>query len=183
MPDNETALLIMDVQEEIADRYAGGDLLERLGRAAAAARRAGVSVIYVEVEFRPGYPEISRRNRSFSRITESREFINSKVHAAIAPQPGDIEIVKKRVSAFAGSDLELVLRAREIRTLVLSGIATSGVVLSTLRAATDMDFQLIVLEDCCADNDPEVHRLLTEKIFRRQAEVLDVESWERRLFA
>jgi nicotinamidase-related amidase len=92
-----------------------------------------------------------------------------------------VEVTKKRVSAFAGSDLELVLRSRGIRTMVLSGIATSGVVLSTLRAAADLDFDLIVLADGCRDVDPEVHRVLLEKVFRRQSEVIDVETWVRRL--
>jgi nicotinamidase-related amidase len=85
------------------------------------------------------------------------------------------------VSAFAGSDLDVVLRAGEVRSLVLCGIATSGVVLSTVRAAADMDYELTVLADCCADGDPEVHRVLLEKVFPRQAAVLGVADWERRL--
>jgi nicotinamidase-related amidase len=180
-PDNDTALLVMDVQEEIVARYGDHVPLERLSRAIAAARANGLLVIYVKVAFRPGYPEVSRHNRSFSRIAEGGGFLDdaSRVHSAIAPRPGDVEVTKKRVSAFAGSDLDVLLRAREIRTLVLSGIATSGVVLSTLRAAADMDYQLVVLSDCCLDSDQEVHRVLLEKVFPRQAEVLDVESWER----
>ena len=86
-------------------------------------------------------------------------------------------MVKKRVSAFAGSDLAEVLRGGAIDTLVLTGIATSGVVLSTLRQAADLDYRLVVLHDGCADADPEVHRVLTEKVFPRQAEVLDVDDW------
>ena len=54
-------------------------------------------------------------------------------------------------------------------SLVLTGIATSGVVLSTLRQAADLDYGLTVLVDACADADPEVHRVLTEKVFPRQA--------------
>jgi len=90
-------------------------------------------------------------------------------------------VTKLRVSAFAGSDLEVILRSRRIDTLVLSGIATSGVVLSTLRAAADMDYRLVVLSDACVDADPEVHRVLMEKIFPRQAEVLTVDEWARTL--
>lgn len=182
MPDDRTALLIMDVQEEIVARFADGGFLGRLGGAAAAARKAGVLVIYVKVEFRPGYPEISVNNRSFARITEGGGFVGTRVHPAIAPQRGDVEVVKKRVSAFAGSDLDLILRSQGIRTLVLAGIATSGVVLSTLRAAADMDYRLLVLGDCCIDSDPEVHKVLLEKVFPRQAEVLVAAAWERSLF-
>jgi nicotinamidase-related amidase len=86
-------------------------------------------------------------------------------------------VVKRRVSAFTGSDLAVILRARSVRTLVLAGIATSGVVLSTLREAADRDFGLTVLSDACADRDAEVHRVLLEKVFPRQADVVTVDDW------
>jgi nicotinamidase-related amidase len=86
-------------------------------------------------------------------------------------------VTKRRVSAFAGSDLDVVLRALDARHLVLCGLSTSGVVLSTLRAAADQDYALTVLRDACADPDEEVHRVLTEKVFPRQAEVLDAGAW------
>ena len=86
-------------------------------------------------------------------------------------------MTKRRVSAFAGSDLDVVLRAGGIEELVLCGIATSGVVLSTLRQAADLDYRLTVLRDACADADAEVHRVLSEKVFPRQADVVDVADW------
>ena len=86
-------------------------------------------------------------------------------------------MTKRRVSAFAGSDLEVLLRGLGAGTLVLTGIATSGVVLSTLRQAADLDYRLVVLADACLDADPEVHRVLAEKVFPRQAEVLTVAQW------
>ena len=86
--------------------------------------------------------------------------------------PGDFIVTKKRVSAFTGSDLEVLLRAIDVKHLVLSGIATGGVVLSTLREAADKDYKITVLSDCCADIDAEVHRVLTTKIFPRQATVI-----------
>nr|WP_246158554.1 isochorismatase family protein [Catellatospora sichuanensis] len=70
----------------------------------------------------------------------------------------------RRVSAFAGSDLDLLLRAQWIEHLMLTGIATSGVVLSTLRQAADLDYRLTVLADGCHDSDPEVHAVLTTKV-------------------
>ena len=91
--------------------------------------------------------------------------ISSEVHPAVAPRPGDVVVTKRRGSAFAGSDLDVVLRAGRIEALVLSGIATSGVVLSTLRQAADLDFSLTVLSDGCSEADEEVHRLLCEKVF------------------
>jgi len=94
-----------------------------------------------------------------------------------APLPGEVVVMKRRTSAFAGSDLAEVLRGGRIDTLVLTGIATSGVVLSTLRQAADLDYGLVVLADACADGDPEVHRALTTKVFPRQAEVSTVDEW------
>ncbi|MGI8903183.1 MAG: cysteine hydrolase family protein [Solirubrobacteraceae bacterium] len=180
MIPERTALLIMDVQPEIAERVGDSGLTERLARAAAAARAAGVRVIYIKIGFREGYPEISPRNATFSRIAERGGFVegvSSHVHPAVAPQPGDVVVTKRRVSAFAGSDLDVVLRAGGIEALVLGGIATSGVVLSTLRQAADLDFSLTVLSDGCIDADDEVHRVLCEKVFPRQAEVLTVSAW------
>ena len=87
-------------------------------------------------------------------------------------------MIKRRVSAFSGSDLEVLLRAFSAKHLILSGVATSGVVLSTLREAADKDYALTVLSDCCADMDEEVHRVLTTKIFPRQAEVKTVDEWK-----
>ena len=81
-------------------------------------------------------------------------------------------VTKHRVSAFAGTDLDMILRAHGIETLVLAGIATSGVVLSTVRHAADADYRLVVIEDCCADMNTEAHRILMEHVFRRQAAVL-----------
>jgi nicotinamidase-related amidase len=81
------------------------------------------------------------------------------------------------VSAFTGSDLEVVLRARGIQHVVLAGIATSGVVLSTLREAADKDYQITVLSDLCADTDPEVHNVLITKVFPRQADVISSAQW------
>ncbi len=191
MSDNQThsqmALLVMDVQAGIVARFAQtGDFLERLNRAITAARAAQIPVIYVVVAFRPGYPEISPRNKSFSTIKRQQSSLQAamtpmEIHPAIAPQPTDIVVTKRRVSAFSGSDLEVVLRAQGIAHLALCGIATSGVVLSTLREAADKDYELTVLADCCVDSDEEVQRVLLSKVFPRQAEVVTVEAWSERL--
>jgi nicotinamidase-related amidase len=181
------ALLILDVQHGIVERIGSETLLARLIEATSAARKTGVRVIYVVVGFREGYPEINPRNASFARIPETETFIegrpSSAVHESIAPQRGEVVVTKRRVSAFSGSDLELLLRAAGIEALVLAGIATSGVVLSTLRAAADLDFALAVLSDACADADEEVHGVLMRKVFPRQAQVLSVGEWRAALGA
>ena len=181
MPD--TALLVMDVQQAITDRHPDPDYLPRLRSAIDAARSAGIPVVYVVVGFRPGHPEISRRNKTFGALAQRGGFaegdVSAQIHPDVAPLPGDVIVTKKRVSAFTGSDLDLVLRAGDVRHLVLTGIATSGVVLSTLRQAADLDFGLTVLADGCLDADPEVHRVLTEKVFPQQADVRTVEEWAK----
>jgi len=177
-PDR-SALLIMDYQIGIVARVpTGADAaLQRAATLLQAARQAGVPVIYVQVGFRHGYPEVSKRNQSFSTISQTGRFVipddpDAGIHPAVAPSPDDIIVVKKRISAFAGSDLEMILRARDIETLILFGISTSGVVLSTVRQAADMDYRMVVVKDCCLDRDEEVHRVLTEKIFPPYATVL-----------
>jgi nicotinamidase-related amidase len=184
---SHTALLVMDVQARIVARYAQtGDVLERINIAITTARAASIPVIYVVVAFRPGYPEISPKNKSFSAIKQQQSPLHAtttamEIHPAIAPQPTDIVVTKRRVSAFSGSDLEVVLRAQGISHLVLCGIATSGVVLSTLREAADKDYELTVLSECCVDSDEEVQRVLLSKVFPRQAEVLHAEAWRTKL--
>jgi nicotinamidase-related amidase len=177
-----TALLVMDVQQSIVERFAGDDgYLPRLATAVTAARGAGIEAIYVTVGFRAGYPEVSARNKSFAAVAGSGRYIDgdpgARVHPAVAPAPGEVIVTKRRVSAFAGSDLDVVLRANDIDSLVLAGVATSGVVLSTLRQAADLDYRLTVLADGCLDPDPEVHRILLEKVFPRQAEVVRIADW------
>jgi len=176
-----TALLVMDLQRGIVERFGDAGVLERAADAIAAARTNGIPVIYVRVAFRPGYPEVSPTNRRFAALREAGGMAEADdataIHPAVAPEAGEAVVIKRRVSAVAGSDLDVVLRAGGYDALVLCGIATSGVVLSTLRQAADLDYRLTILGDACADADAEVHRVLTEKVFPTQAEVVDVAAW------
>lgn len=175
------ALLLMDLQLGIVENYAKPEFLSGIKQAINAARGAEIPLIWVKVCFRDGYPEVSQRNKSFSTIRETGRFTESDpksaIHPDLGPEPGDVIVTKRRVGAFSGSDLDVILRGLEIDTLVLTGIATSGVVLSTLRLAADLDYRLTVLQDACADADPDVHRVLTEKVFPRQATVQTIADW------
>lgn len=177
------ALLVMDIQAGIIHHLPDTKaLLKNVEQAIATARDNKLPIIYVVVGFRPGMPEVSMNNKAFSASKERfanvdmNEFM--KIEPTISPQSDDITVIKRRVSAFTGSDLELVLRSKGIQHIVLTGISTSGVVLSTLREAADKDYQITVLSDCCADGDEEVHRVLTTKVFPRQADVLTVQEWK-----
>ncbi|KAK5710407.1 hypothetical protein LTS12_027995, partial [Elasticomyces elasticus] len=99
------------------------------------------------------------------------------VPSTVAPSENDVVVTKRRVSAFSGSDLDVILRGIQAENLVLAGVATSGVVLSTLRQAADLDYRLTVLHDLCLDPNPEVHSCLVDKVFPRQAEVVSLDQW------
>jgi nicotinamidase-related amidase len=174
---NRAALLVMDFQKEIVGMIGdkGPPLLDRTAALITEARRAKLEVIYVVIGFRPGYPELDKSGPMYAALAPSGRLIittpGADIAPAVRPAESELVVVKRRVSAFAGSDLELALRAKKIDTLILAGISTSGVVLSTVRQAADADYRIVVVKDCCADGDDEVHRVLTEKVFLRQATV------------
>ena len=180
--NQHTALLVMDVQGAIVKMInEETPFFDSLKKAIKSARSSKMPVIYIVIGFRNGYPEMSPNNKSFNLLKSAGMDLVSeeatKIHQSIAPEKEDIVIVKKRTSAFTGSDLEVVLRSLGIKNIVLTGIATSGVILSTLREAADKDYSITVLSDCCADRDDEVHRVLITKVFPRQAEVILAGDW------
>jgi nicotinamidase-related amidase len=176
------ALLLMDLQNDIVGRFGGtDDYLDRVVAAQERAEVAGLLVVLVRVAFRPGTPEIAVRNKSFGPRRGSDTMIigdaSVEPHARLLRGNGEIVVTKKRISAFAGSDLDVILRGGDVTSVALAGISTSGVVLSTVREAADRDYELTVLEDLCLDGDDEVHRVLTQKVFPRQAEVINSADW------
>ncbi|WAC55609.1 cysteine hydrolase family protein [Gordonia sp. SL306] len=183
MTHSRSVLLAMDFQNGIVDRLSSPDVLAPAGRAVAAARTAGVPVFFVRVAFRAGYPEVAETNQGFAAAkqhagdTMVETGQGTQIHESLAPQAGEPIITKRRISAFTGSDLDVLLRGAGVDTLILSGISTSGVVLSTLRQAADLDYRITVLEDACADTDDTVHRVLMDAVFPRQATVTATDSW------
>lgn len=181
-----TAVLSMDCQAGIVSIYTreGRDaFLARVASVLNHARAAGVTVIHVQVGFRPGLPEVSSRNALFGAVKASEQHQRlfreplGAIPDAIAPQGDEIVINKHRVSAFTGTDLGMILRANEIDTLVLFGIATSGVVLSTLTEASDADYRLVIIGDCCADLDLALHDCLIQRFFPTRGSVLSAEGF------
>ena len=182
MSNNQTALLVMDMQTVMLTMLPdSATVISKVAQAIDHAREQEIPVIYVVVGFRQGAPEISPNNKGFMAGKQLfanihfQEFIS--LHPDLAPADNECVVVKRRVSAFAGSDLEVLLRSLNIQHIVLTGIATSGVVLSTLREAADKDYRITVLRDGCADREEDVHQFLNTKIFPRQAEVLSVAEW------
>lgn len=143
-------------------------------------RGRGGLIGYVRVAFEDAdLAAIPPTSRMGERVrTSPQAFHNDSpttaVHERVAPQDGDIIVRKTRVGAFSTTDLDQQLRERGIDTLILAGVSTSGVVLSTVRDASDRDYRVLVLSDATADPDAEVHDFLTQRIFPRQADVISV---------
>jgi nicotinamidase-related amidase len=177
---HRVAVVSMDLQSAIVSVYAKdqSEFLPRVAGVLQEARSRGVRVIHVQVGFRPGLPEVNPHNKLFGALKSSVQWQQmfqgaaGAIHADVAPQGEEVVITKHRVNAFRGTDLEMILRANQIDTLLLLGIATSGVVLSTLLDASDSDYRLIVVKDCCLDQDSELHACLVEKLFPRRAEMI-----------
>jgi nicotinamidase-related amidase len=186
MDPAHTAVLSMDCQAGIVSIYTreGKDaFLVRVANVLNHARATGMTVIHIQVGFRPGLPEISSRNALFGAVKSSEQHQRlfqeplGAIPDTIAPQGNEIVITKHRISAFAGTDLDMILRANDIDTLVLYGIATSGVVLSTLIEAADADCRLAVIADCCADLDSALHDCLIQRFFPARGSVLSSEGF------
>ena len=153
---SSTAVLIMDYQNRQLSSFSEKfqkEILARANTVLAKARQERIPVIYVEVQRGERMPE-------------------TEIHSSITPQLGEPVLTKQRVGPFSTTNLNEVLNRQGIKTLVLMGISTGGCVLSTVRWAADIDYQLIVLSDCCADRDDEVQQVLMGKVFPRQASVV-----------
>ena len=170
-----TAILFLDIQQGLFQSTPECEVVvPKAIQVAEFGRKHGMTIIHVGLGYEPGYPEIPVDHPTFGRIRDNNLFVkgspSSEVPAALK-KPTDITLFKHRYSAFSGNSLDMILRAKGIRTLVLMGISTSGIVLSTVRQAFDLDYRSIVIKDACFDPDPEVHRVLLEKVFTRQATV------------
>ena len=174
-----TALLIADFYAEAMGTFehaVSRGCTEKSVAVREAARRADLLICYSATVFRPGYPEIGERNKIFVPRKQSGKIPVTDpvelIHPAMRPGEGEIVFGKHRVNALYGTDFEIVLRAHNITTLIMLGFATGGVILSTTRQAADQDYHIVIVEDCCADFDPEVHDFLCRKVLSRQADVV-----------
>ena len=160
---DKMAVLIMDYQNRQLGYFSESfqsELLEKANKVLDKARLEGILVIYIEVVRGERTPE-------------------REIHPSIKPQHGEPVLTKSRTGPFSTTNLDELLKKQEIDTLALMGISTSGCVLSTVRWAADIDYRLIVISDCCADRDEEVHRVLMEKVFPRQASVVTAQGFIR----
>ncbi|NJP46454.1 cysteine hydrolase family protein [Actinacidiphila epipremni] len=180
---SRTALLAMDLQLHHLGRLPA-DYLPAAVRALETARAAGVPVLHVVLRFRPGHVDAHPRNKTFGALAPhlyTADDPGAAIHPDAAPREGELVVHKNRVSAFAGNNLHQILAAMDVGHLVLAGIATGGIVLSTALQAADLDYRVTVLSDACADPDPELHAALVGKVLSRRGEVLTTDEWARTL--
>lgn len=169
-----TALLLLHYQDDILSIFAAAGIeaqVARMTALAAAARAAGIPVICVRIGFSPDYREISPLNRNGRMIRGFGLFTADVVPEGLRA-PGDTVLTGHRVSAFQGTALEQHLRARGTDTLLMAGITTTGVVVSTLCDASDRDYRILLVEDGCFDPDAEAHAGLLRTAFATRAEIL-----------
>ncbi|MEV4096568.1 cysteine hydrolase family protein [Streptosporangium saharense] len=177
-----SALLVMDYQRGILASLPGSidqeALLTRVAGAVADMRSYGAAIVHVRVGFTEAdWAAIPSANKAFSYLGKQRLMHHADpatdIHPRLAPEPGDIVVRKTRFGALSTTDLDRRLRDRGITTLVLAGVTTGGVVLSTVTDAADRDYRLHVLSDGVADPDPHLHRTLLTGVFPRMAHVID----------
>lgn len=189
---DRAALLVMDLQNDIihengkgsgagfARMVQGSGLLDRTADLMATCRRAGVPVIHVVIQFRPGHPEIGRTNRMFGGIRKAESLIEgtwgAAIHDAVQPEPGEPVVVKRGVSSFQGTDLESILRVRDATDLILTGVATNFVVEGTARQAADLGYRVLIVRDCCASASVEQHNFALDLILPMLATITTSEE-------
>jgi nicotinamidase-related amidase len=185
------ALLVLDLLNDIVHpdgQYAphgyeqqvrSRGVLERAATAIERARAANIPVIYVVVGFSPDFSEWPAGSPVFAEAKEAGKLIigtwATQVHDAVKPAEGDAIIIKRRISPFFGTELDLVLKTRKIDTLLLTGVSTDLVVLATARDGHDRDYAIEVLADATASANADLHEAAL-KLIARTATVTTVDE-------
>ena len=180
LPKGKTAILVMDCQNDIVHEQGkvGGSLtggamprmikekniLGTIRKLMEAGRAAKVPIIHVRHAYRPDYADLPSNVRIFQSMKQMQALQDgtwgAEIHAELKPEPQDIVITKTRVSAFYASPLEGILNAQGITHLVLTGIATDGVVEGTARDGADRGYEILIPDDCCVATTEEANRVI-----------------------
>ncbi|WP_084910685.1 isochorismatase family cysteine hydrolase [Burkholderia ubonensis] len=172
----QTALVVMHYQTDILGLFpaVAPDLLANTRKLCDAARAKGVGVYFANLRFSPGYPEVSPLNRNGQGIKRLGLFIDDRTAPELGQQANEPLIVAHRASVFFGTDLEVRLSEQGVDTLIMVGIASTGVVLSSVAYASDADYRLYTVKDCCYDPDQVVHEHLFSTAFDSRTTVLSL---------
>jgi nicotinamidase-related amidase len=173
-----TALVLIDLQRGIVSRevapHTAAEVLDRSAKLAAKIRQSGGTAIYVRVLL----SEVLSlpADVSFPRGNTAPPPEASDLVPEAGMLPGDVLVTKRQWGAFHGTDLELQLRRRGIRTIVLGGVATNIGVESTARAAHDLGYELVFAEDAMSSMSAEAHEFSIKNIFPRMGRVRSMEQ-------
>jgi nicotinamidase-related amidase len=166
-----SAVVIGDLQVGITRNYSfAAEIVPRAAALAAAARERGDLVVFVRTQLRMNGADVSAQNAGVQAIFGmSDDYHEGSASVQLDPglgrQPSDVVVTKGRTSAFAGTDLDLVLRSSGVDTLVVAGVATSAMVAATVYDAADRDFRVRVAGDVCADPVDAVHDFFVNTLF------------------
>jgi len=177
-----SALIVGDLQAGILDNYAfTRAVVPAVTELLPRARASGALIVFVRTAFRANGADVSGEPfAAFYRAGEHFHEGSPGTEIGLEVTGDDVVVLKRRTSAFAGTDLDLVLRARGVDSLAITGVATSAMVAATLYDASDRGYAVTVLRDGCADHDPAVHEVLVDKVFRsRGAQILTCAEWAR----
>jgi nicotinamidase-related amidase len=172
----QTALLVMHYQTDIVGLFpsVAPTLLANTRKLCEAARAKRVSVYFAQIHFSPGYPEVSPLNKNGQGIKQLGLFVDDEISPELGRLDSEPLILAHRASVFFRTDLEARLAAQGIDTLLMVGIASTGVMLSSVAYASDADFRLITVKDCCYDPDQVVHDHLFSTAFDSRTTVLSL---------
>lgn len=170
----KTIYLVLDMQNDLVhvdgpngksplgEQVRARQVVDRTAQALAKARAAGAAVGFVRVGFSPEYQECPKASPVFGGAPKAGLFKlggwGTEIHPALEQRPGDVQVVKHRVSPFYSTTLEAQLRAGGYTRIVCSGVSTQAVVQATVRDAHDRDYEVVVLEDACCAHSEEEHR-------------------------
>ena len=174
-----TALVLMHLQDDITTLFPVGDMTPFIARCAQAietCRRAGVRIFFVNIKFSEDYREISARNRNGMWLKSMGSFRHGKVTPQINLHEADVVLEAQRINVFLGTALEAHLRAANIDTLIMGGVTTSGVLVSSLPHASDLDYRVLAIRDCCYDPDSVAHEAIFASAFSTRAEIISVQN-------
>jgi nicotinamidase-related amidase len=166
-----TALIVGDLQVGITRDYPfAGAVVAPVAAVLPAARAAGVLPVFVHTALRRNRTDLADTNPLMTAFFDTGETFRegapeTEVDPRLGAGPEDVTVLKRRASAFAGTDLDLVLRARGVDGVVIAGVATSAMVAATAYDAADRDYRVTVLTDAVADADPDLHRAVLDLVF------------------
>lgn len=173
-----TALVLIDLQKGVLAMpvapHPAATIFERSKQLAQRFRAAGARVVWVRVSFADDFADAPRARvdqpSNFEALPPGWDEFPEPLH------PADVMVTKRQWGAFHGTDLDLQLRRRNVRTIVLGGIATSIGVESTARSAWEHGYELVVCENLCADLSTETHAFSVQHIFPRLARLASSEA-------